>query len=109
MYRLAIGIVGAGAGAMALSAQNALPETFPEVAQFSASPPPVVRLETVRALRDLVKKYSQGETAVCSVPLLEVPVAKNAEQMPVLRPRAGNFDRTFSVKLPAPPCQENQR
>jgi len=38
-----------------------------------------------------------------------VPVAKNVDQMPVLRPRAGSIDHMSSVKLPAPPCQEDKR
>ena len=109
MYRLATSMLAAGVWSLALSAQTAPPQRFPGVPQFTAAPPaPVVRPETERALRDLVKKYNPGETAVCSIPLLEVPVAKDVEQMPILLPSADNIDH-ISVKPPAPPCEENKR
>jgi hypothetical protein len=93
---------------MALSAQSA-PPRFTVVPQA-----PVVRPETERALRELVKSHSQEETAVCSIPLREVLVAKNVERMPTFRPRAepdnpDKMDHMPSVKLPAPPCKEEKR
>jgi len=96
--------VAVSAWAMALSAQT--PAATPQA--------PVIRPETERTLRELVTKYSQEEMAVCSIPLLEVPVAKNVERMPTVRPRAypeglARIDRMPLVKPPAPPCQEEKR
>jgi hypothetical protein len=111
MYRRASSMIAAGIWAMALSAQTP-PLRFPGVPQFTVTPPPAAaRQEATRALRQLLKSYSQEEAAMCSIPLLEAPVEKNAERMPVLRPRAepDNIDDMPSVKLPAPPCKEEKR
>ena len=111
MYRRAIGIVAAGIWAMALSAQTP-PLRLPGVPQFIVTPPARAASEDAkRALRQLLKSYSQEEAAMCSIPMLEAPVEKNAERMPVLRPRAepDNIDDMPSVKLPAPPCKEEKR
>jgi hypothetical protein len=97
MDRPATGLMAASIWAATLSAQTA---------------PPVVNPLTEAALRELVTKCSQGETAFCSIPLREVPVATFVEQMPVLQMRAGDvskMDKMPSVKLPAPPCQEDKR
>ncbi len=108
MYCRATSMITAGIWAMALSAQT-------PPSQSTVMPQaPLVRPETERALRELVKKYNQDQTAVCSIPLLEAPAAKNVERMPTLRPRAepensDKMDRMPSVKLPAPPCQEEKR
>jgi hypothetical protein len=115
MYRLATSIVAAGACAMALPAQTAPqfvgpPQKFPRVAQFAIMPPaPAGRQGTVRAVRELGTKFDRAETAVCSIPLLEVPAAKNVEQMPTLRPHVENVSRIPSVKVPARPCNEERR
>ena len=108
MYCRATSMIAAGIWAMALSAQTPPPQStvMPQA--------PLVRPETERALRELVKKYNQDQTAVCSIPLLEAPAAKNVERMPTLRPRtepenSDKMDRMPSVKLPAPPCQEEKR
>ena len=102
MYCRATSMVAAGIWAMALSAQTPPPQAA------------VVRPETIRALRELVKSYNQGETAVCSIPLRAVPVAKDVERMPTFRPRAdpedlAKMDHMPSVRLPAPPCEEEKR
>jgi hypothetical protein len=73
--------------------------------QFTVAPRPA----TERVLRQFLKSYSPEETAVCSIPLRQVPVAKDVERMPALRPRADNIDHMPSVKLPAPPCEEEKR
>jgi hypothetical protein len=91
-------VAAAGMCAAALSAQT--PAAAPQA--------PVIRPETERALREMVKKYSQGEAAVCAIPLREVPVAKNVERMPTIPP-GEHVDHMPSVKLPAPPCQEDKR
>jgi len=94
---------------MALSAQT--PQwRFPGIPQFTVTPQaPVVRPKTKVVLRQLLNRDSPEETGVCSIPLLQVPVAENVELMPVLHPRADNIDNMPSVKLPAPPCQEEKR
>ncbi|MGA3040040.1 MAG: hypothetical protein ABSF54_04530 [Bryobacteraceae bacterium] len=98
MYCRATVVLAASMSAMALSAQT--PAAAPQA--------PVIRPETERALREMIKKYSQGETAVCSIPLRAVPVAKNVERIPAVPP-GENIDHMPSVKLPAPPCQEEKR
>jgi hypothetical protein len=109
MYCRAISMMAAGIWAMALSAQTP-PWRFPGVPQFTVTPQaPVVRPEIQGALRQLLKSDSPEKTGVCSIPLLEVPVAKNVERMPTFRPRAEPIDHMPSVKLPAPPCQEEKR
>ena len=97
MYRRAMSMIAAGIWAMALSAQ--------------APPAAAARQEATRAMRQLLKSYSPEEMAVCSIPLTEAHVTKNVERMPTLRPRAepDNIDHMPSVKLPAPPCQEEKR
>ena len=111
MYRRAIGIVAAGIWATASSAQTP-PVRLPGVPQFILTPPArAAGEEAKRALRQVLKSYNQEEAPVCSIPLLEARVEKNAERMPALRPRADpdNIDHMPSVKLPAPPCQEEKR
>jgi hypothetical protein len=91
---------------MVASAQAPLP------AVNVASPWPGAGPDTTRALREFMKKYSQqNRAAVCTIPLTEVPVAKNVEPMPSFRPSAApeNIDRMPSVPLPAPPCKEEKR
>jgi len=79
-----------------------------------APPWPGARADAARALRGLMKKYSQenrdNPSAACSIPLKEVPVAKAAPPMRIYRRRAApeNVDRMPFVPLPAPPCQEAQ-
>jgi len=103
-------VAAVGMWAMALSAQTPpLLLRFPGVPQFTAAPKaPVTRAKTVGVVREL-GKYEPGETAVCSIPLREVPVANNVERMPVWRPPAEPIDHMPLVKLPAPPCQEDKR
>jgi hypothetical protein len=111
MYRRAIGIVAAGIWATALSAQT--PQLrLPGVPQFIVTPPArAASEEATRALRQLLKSSSPEEAPVCSIPLLEARVTKDAERMPTFRPRAepDNIDHMPSVKLPAPPCKEEKR
>jgi hypothetical protein len=82
-------ILTAGVWAMTLSAQ-----TLP--------PQPTVN--------PLVKKFGQQKTAVCSIPLREVPFAKAVDPMPNLLPPAGteSLDKR-AVNVPAPPCPEEKR
>jgi hypothetical protein len=107
MYCRATSLIAAGIWATALSAQT--PAAAPQarhVEEFLHVP--VIRPETERTLRELVQKLSQGETAVCSIPLRELPIAKNVERMPTIRPNE-NIDHMPMAKLPAPPCQEENR
>lgn len=109
MYCRATSMITAGIWAVALSAQSP-PWRFPGVPQFTATPPaPAVRPATARAPRQLLTLRGQEQPAVCSIPLRQVQGAKDVERMPVLRPRADNIDNMPSVKLPAPPCEEEQR
>lgn len=123
MLRIATIIMTAGAWAGALSAQSTPPQ-----GQNLTPQAPQAQPDNQRALRDFMKKYGRlerlpqnfqvrlapellaraAEPPVCSIPLLEVPVAKNLEKMPVLRPRA-EIDRMPLAKLPAPPCPEEKR
>ena len=108
MYCRATSIIAAAIWATAVSAQTApprfiAPPRFPGLAQFTVTTqPPYV-------LRQFFKSHGPEKPAVCSIPLLQVPPTKNVEQMPVLRPRADNIDNMPSVKLPAPPCEEDKR
>jgi hypothetical protein len=102
-------ILAGGLWAAALSAQTVPPSV-------TIVPRPLTaRAKAENALRDLMKQYSQpNEPAVCSIPLLEVPVKKDVDAMPQLLPPAGsekfdNIDRMPAVKLPAPPCGEEKR
>jgi hypothetical protein len=109
MYFRATSLILAGIGAMALSAQTPPPARSPEAPQLIVAPQaPAIRAETERALRELLKKYSQGETGVCSIPLRAVAGSKDVERMPAIRPDE-NIDRMPAVKLPAPPCEEEKR
>ena len=103
MYCRAAIIVAAGMWPVALSAQTApqRPAVLPNA--------PAVRSEAERALRELVKRYGEGETGVCSIALREVPVPRNREEMPVLRPRMDNLEPMPVAKMPAPPCKEDKR
>jgi len=109
MHWRAIWIVVAGIWAMAAFAQSPAPAVNVAPPWTGASP------DSTRALRELVKKYSQesreSKTAACAIPLLEVPVAGSAIRIPTIRPRGEpeNIDRMPSVALPAPPCQEEKR
>jgi hypothetical protein len=109
MYCRAFSMIAAGIWAMALSAQTP-PWRFPGVPQFTLMPQArAVRPEIQGALRQLLKSDSPEKTAVCSIPLLEAPVAKNVERIPTFRPRVDNIDHMPLVKLPAPPCQEEEK
>jgi hypothetical protein len=106
MYPQAIVLVAAGIWTMALSAQTP-PARFPGVPQFVVTPPLTVTPQVPRAPQ-LLKRLSPQEKRVCSIPLLVVPVAKNVEQMPVVRPRA-DYIGGMPVIMPAPPCEGDQR
>jgi len=95
-------LLAAGIWATALSAQTA-PQQPTEMPKA-----PVASPEAERAARQLLKKYTRGETVVCSIPLLQVAAAKNVVRIPVLVPPAGSIDR-MSVNVPAPPCHEEKR
>ena len=95
-------ILAAGVWASALSPQTTPP---PPVADAES---PMLRPETEPALRELMKKLGTQKTNVCSIPLLEVPISKNVERMPVFRP-PDNLERMPQVKVPAPPCKEDKR
>jgi hypothetical protein len=85
---------------MAASAQTPPRVTMPESPKMFA--------ETDRALLELVKNYRPDKSAACSIPLTEVPVAKNVKPMPTLRPRK-SVEPMPLVPLPAPPCKEEKR
>jgi len=102
MYSRVTIMIAAAFWAMALSAQTP-PLRFPGVPQFTVTP------QAPLVLRQVLKVPSLEKAAVCSIPLLEVPVPKNLEQMPTLRPPADNIDHMPMVKLPAPPCEEDKR
>jgi hypothetical protein len=82
-------ILTAGVWAMTLSAQTLPPQ------------PTVI---------PLVKKFGQQKTAVCSIPLREVPFAKAVDPMPNPLSPAGteSLDKR-AVNVPAPPCPEEKR
>ena len=112
MYRRAIGMSATGIWAIALCAQTPPPQPGEVQLQVTVNPPaPAVIPKTLRMPRLIPRDYSQKEQAVCSIPLLEVPVTKNVERMPTLLPSAGpdNIDHMPTVKLPAPPCQGEKR
>ena len=99
----ATGVAAAWLWAMAASAQTPPPGNV-------APPWPGARPDATQALRKFMKdnRLNIVTTTVCSIPLIEVPVSKNVERMPVMRPRkAAGTVRT--VPLPAPPCKEEQR
>ncbi len=48
----------------------------------------------------------QPANEICSIPLLEVPVSRNLERMPVVRPPAVDIDPLIQAKVPAPPCHQ---
>jgi hypothetical protein len=99
-------ILSAGIWAGTLSAQSVQPE--PTIIPQA----PAVRPEAKRALRQWMKKFGQqSEAAVCSIPLLEVLIAKDIDRMPHFKPRdePENIDRMPPVKMPAPPCKEEKR
>jgi len=115
MYYRSCSWLVAGIWATALSAQTPAPlfpapQRLPGVTQFSVMPQaPGIGPETEATLRQLLKSESLAETGVCSIPLRVTPVPKNLEQMPVMRPPADKIDNMPSVKLPAPPCEEEKR
>ncbi|HTQ54844.1 MAG TPA: hypothetical protein VMI94_10310 [Bryobacteraceae bacterium] len=80
-----------------------------------APPAPAVRARAGNALRELFRlRNPPDQPAVCSIPLLTVPIPKNIDPMPQLAPpakpeRSDTMDRMPMVKLPAPPCQEEKR
>jgi hypothetical protein len=99
-------ILSAGIWAGTLSAQSVQPE--PTIIPQA----PAVRPEAKRARRQWMKKFGQrNEAAVCSIPLLQIPIPKDIDRMPYFRPRdePDNIDRVPSVKVPAPPCKEEKR
>lgn len=115
MYCRATCMVAAGIWAMALSAQTVAPKS-PGRPQFTVTPQsPAARQLSDATLRELVTRLSQGETAVCSIPLHEVradpfssgSVAKDVEAMPTFRP--GERIDNMSKAMPAPPCGEERR
>jgi hypothetical protein len=81
------------------------------VSQFTVMPQAPFAVSPRRrvAASAFLKGYSPAETRVCSIPLRVMPVSKNLEQMPVLRPPADKIDNMPSAKLPAPPCDEEKR
>ncbi|HUE24045.1 MAG TPA: hypothetical protein VMQ86_20360 [Bryobacteraceae bacterium] len=108
MYCRATILVVAGTWATALSAQTP-PPRFPGVPQFTLTPQArAASAETQAALRQFLKNYSLEEAIVCSIPLLQVPVPKNLEPMPVRRPPADLIDN-MPVVSPAPACREENR
>jgi hypothetical protein len=112
MYRVS-SVLLAGIWATALSAQTPpsffpAPQRLPGVPQFTVMPQ-APAIQTDAALRELLKGYSPAETRVCAIPLRVVPVPKNLEQMPVLRPPTDKIDNMPAVKLPAPACDEEKR
>ena len=99
----ATGMAAAGLWAMAASAQIPPPG--------NAAPPwPGARKDATQALRKLMKGYRLNivTTPVCSIPLVEVPVSKNVERMPAMRPSKDVGTMRFAP-LPAPPCKEEKR
>jgi hypothetical protein len=82
--------------------------------QTNVAPPwPGLRPDTTRALRGYMKKQLTDHpgtmASTCSIPLVKVPLPKEVEPMPTMRPSAGpELDRMF-VPLPAPPCKEEKR
>ena len=106
MFWSATSILSAGVCAAALSAQTVQPEVsvIPQA--------PAVRPQTGRELRQWMKNFGQqNEAAVCSIPLLQVPIAKDVDRMPHFQPRdePEGTDRMPLVKMPAPPCKEEKR
>jgi hypothetical protein len=96
--------LGAAVLLVAASAQTPQGVTMPPAS-------PRIRTETERALRELVKNYRLDTSAVCSIPLTEVPVAKTVERkepIRILRPPKP-VESMPLVPLPAPPCQEEKR
>jgi hypothetical protein len=96
-------LIGIGAAVLLMAASAQTPEgvTMPPES-------PKARAETERALRRLMKNYRPDKSAVCSIPLTEVPMAQNVRPMPILRPRAP-IEPMPLVPLPAPPCKEEKR
>jgi len=110
MYCRTLIVAGACIGAAALSAQTPPQLRFPGMPQFTVVPQaPPGRPKAQVVLRNLLKRDNQETAAVCSIPLLEVHVLQKLERMPFLRPPEGNIDNMPSVKVPAPPCQEEKR
>ena len=56
-------------------------------------------------LDQLARLIRPAETKRCAVPLRQIPIPKNLEPMPVLRPRTDLFDN-MPVATPMPPCEE---
>ena len=100
MYR-AICVILAGMGVLPLTAQ-----TEP----------------TDQTMRDLMKNLGQYgqvtvqpglffrqawpvESKLCAIPLRQIPIPKNLEPMPVMRPRTDLFDN-MPVAKTMPPCEE---
>jgi hypothetical protein len=98
--------------AISISAQTPpapfeVPRRSPGVPQFFLTPQARASAETQAALRQFLKNNSLAQSTVCAIPLLEVLLPKNLEQMPVLRPPAGNIDN-MQVIVPAPPCPKEK-
>jgi hypothetical protein len=87
------------AGLWAASAQ-----TLPPVITMPPATTNYVYMDWSKPLKD-----SRLESLhVCSIPLIEVPVAKTMKGMRILRP-SEQVDRMPLIPLPAPPCEENKR
>jgi len=86
--------------AAAMGAQTPMPQSN-AVPELRTDP----KLE--RALRQLLKQPSPNTAPVCSIPLVKVPVPKDLEPMPVMRPPA-DMD-AMPIAVPAPPCPEEKR
>jgi hypothetical protein len=87
-------------------AMAAAAQTLPQITITMEAPD--VRMPTVRSWREFAKNYRSEHPSVCSIPLTEVPVAKNVEPMPILRPPKP-VEPMPMVPLPAPPCKEEKR
>ncbi len=94
----------AAAGLWAIAA---FAQTPPEVRVIP--PPPGMRPEAPPVLRPFIKNYRPNPAAVCSILLVEVPVAKEVEfKIRKLRPSTP-VEPMPSVPVPAPPCKEEKR
>jgi hypothetical protein len=58
-----------------------------------------------RALRDWMKKHTPEQRGVCAIPLIRVPLPRNTEPMPAIRPPK-RVDPGIEARVPAPPCKD---
>jgi len=99
MRTCTIGILAAAAWVAALCGQELpAPKRLPEV---KLKPSLAIKM------RDILQSASEPNNVRCAIRLLEVPVNKKVEPMPVERPPA-TIDN-MQVKVPAPPCPEEKR